>query len=159
MECRDRVRERFLRALQLSGALGLARARRRRAGVRTGVPSVIAATEFGSLVSFIRHMRRLARAGFCHRLPNAALAASVLRFRCERSERILGEKRPRAFAFLPHDRGPILGCRIEGVDIHELDVGVIEGEIDRVGGFVEGAETYYCRGAPTKDIEPMQNVA
>ena len=80
-------------------------------------------------------------------------------FRCERSELILGEQRPRAFAFLPHDRGPILGCRIEGVDIHELAVGVIEGEIDGVGGFVEGAVTEYSRGAPAKDIEPMQNVA
>src|SRR6266536_3578408 len=155
MECRDRVPEPFLRALHLSAGLGSARAQRRRAGVRAGVPSVIAATEFGSLVSLIRYLRRLARAGLCHRLPNAASAASVLRFRCERSELILGEKRPRAFAFLPHDRGPILGCRIEGVGIHELAVRVIEGEIDGVGRFVEGAVTDYCRGAPAKDIEPM----
>src|SRR4029077_20783720 len=32
-------------------------------------------------------------------------------------------------------------------------------EIDGVGRFVEGTVTDYCRGAATKDIEPMQNVA
>ena len=38
-------------------------------------------------------------------------------------------------------------------------VGVIEGEIDGMGSFVEGAVTDYSRGAATKDVEPMQNVA
>src|SRR5882724_11496187 len=90
---------------------------------------------------------------------NRGIGRSVLWFQCERSELILGEKRPRAFAFLPHDRGPILGCRIEGVGIHELSVRVIEGEIDGEGGFVECAVTDYFRGAPAKDIEPMQDVA
>src|SRR5882757_475586 len=65
-----------------------------------------------------------------------AIRGSRLWFRCERSELILGENRPGAFAFLPHDGGPVLGCRIEGVGIHELAVRVIEGEIDGVGSFV-----------------------
>src|SRR5207248_4098728 len=89
----------------------------------------------------------------------AASLATRLRFRCERRELILGEKRPRAFAFLSHDRGPVLGCRIEGVDVHELAIRVIEGEIDGVGSFVEGTVTDYFRGAATKEIEPMQSVA
>src|SRR5438046_5765748 len=94
MERRDRGRERFLRALQLSGALRLARARKNRArpGVRAGVPSAIA--ECDSLITSNRSYMSCSNA-----------AAPGLGFRCERSERILGEKRPR----------PLLFCRMTEV--------------------------------------------
>src|SRR5438034_8138536 len=101
MECRDRGREWFLIA-----GLGRARARMRRAGPRVGGGDENATAECDSLITSDRSYMSCSNA-----------AAPGLGFRCERSERILGEKRPRAFAFLPHDRGPILGCRIEGVDI------------------------------------------
>src|SRR5438270_3925858 len=107
-------------------------------------------------MSLIGHIRRIAGAGCCHVCERRHGGSIASRLRREGSKLILGEKRPRAFAFLSHDRGPILGCRIEGVDIHELAaVRGIKGEIEGMSGFIESAVTDYFRGAPAKNIEPM----
>ncbi len=83
------------------------------------------------------------------------MARSRLRLRCQRCKLVLRKQRPRAFAFLPHDRCPVFGRRIKGVSIHELAVGIIESEVDRVGSFIERAVTDDLGCASTKDIEPM----
>src|SRR5215831_1008416 len=73
-----------------------------------------------------------------------------LRLRRQRGKLVLRKQRPRAFAFLAHDRCPAFRRGIKGVRIHELAIGIIESEVDCVGGFIERAITDDFRGASTK---------
>ena len=95
---------------------------------RSRARTVFVGAGMGSRADGVEHEHR-ARAGagsptaiapYTSNKSYRAISGSPYGLDARGTEFILGEERPGAFAFLPHDRGPILGCRIEGVGIHEL---------------------------------------
>src|SRR6266446_6264460 len=95
----------------------------------------------------------------------------TLRFRGERSKLILGENRPGAFAFLPHDRGPILGCRIEAdkghrfvlrrsrdIDVMQLEELMIDYPADAHGVLGCAAVAEFSNDTPVADQFIQQRI-